>query len=335
MTTSDLPNPPSTKRMRLRFAGRCRECSVELAAGTLAVYHRVSKTVACVGCVDAGADQRGLSAPKDPGSLRDADLVGNDAHADLVDEATHAEAPHLDGPGPETDLADTDQPETHLPVIDPGAAGASALREYHRRKDSRETRIREAHPRLGGLILALSDEPQTTKAWATGARGEEVLGRRLDGLTSSGARVLHDRRIPRSRANIDHIVVGPAGVFVIDAKRYAGRPSLRVEGGILRPRTETLIVGRRDCTKQVDGVHKQIGHVRAALERIGLDEVPVMGMLCFVEADWPLFGGDFVVSGVHVLWPKKVGSHVLRAGGLDEADVADVHRHLASAFASS
>ncbi|MCY7288237.1 MAG: NERD domain-containing protein [Cryobacterium sp.] len=97
-----------------------------------------------------------------------------------------------------------------------GTAGASAKREYERRKDKRETQIREAHPHLGALILAVSDDPQSTRAWAVGARGEEVLGQRLDKIAGPGVHVLHDRRIPGTRVNIDHIVVGPTGVLVID-----------------------------------------------------------------------------------------------------------------------
>ena len=61
-------------------------------------------------------------------------------------------------------------------VVDPGTAGASARREFERRKAAREQRIRTKHPKLGGLILAVSDEPQSTTAWNTGALGEEKLG---------------------------------------------------------------------------------------------------------------------------------------------------------------
>ena len=49
-----------------------------------------------------------------------------------------------------------------------------------------------------------------------------------------------------------------SGVFVVDAKKYKGQPGLRVEGGLVRPRTETLMVGGRDCSKLVDGVLKQV-----------------------------------------------------------------------------
>ncbi len=153
----------------------------------------------------------------------------------------------------------------------------------------REERIRSRHPKLGGLILALSDEPQSTKAWDVGAVGEERVGTRLNELETESLRVLHDRRIPGSRANIDHIAVAASGVYVIDPKRYKGRPSLKVEGGLLRPRVEKLLVGGRDCTGLVDGVLKQVDVIRGIVG----DEVPVHGVLCFVDADWPLIGGSF------------------------------------------
>ncbi|GAA1970495.1 hypothetical protein GCM10009776_36930 [Microbacterium deminutum] len=144
-------------------------------------------------------------------------------------------------------------------------AGGSARREYERRKQGREQRIRADHPKLGGLILALSEDPQSTRAWERGAVGEELLAERLADLPAT-VRILHDRRIPGSRANIDHIVVSSAGVWVVDAKRYRGkRPELRVEGGILRPRTESLRIGGRDGNKLVQGVQSQVSRVTAVL----------------------------------------------------------------------
>jgi hypothetical protein len=89
-------------------------------------------------------------------------------------------------------------------------------------------------------------------------------------------------------------------VWVVDAKRYKDkRPSLRVEGGIMRPRVETLLVGGRDQTKLVDGVLGQVERIRTIVR-----EVPVRGVLCFVDAEWPILGGEFITRGVDVLWPK-------------------------------
>jgi hypothetical protein len=219
------------------------------------------------------------------------------------------------------------RPSRNPGPIDSGTPGASARREYERRQAKRETRIREKHPKLGGLILAIRDDPQSTTAWDTGALGEERLGQRLNELSSETLRVLHDRRIPGTRANIDHIAVTPTGIYVIDAKKYKGRPSLKVEGGILRPRVEKLLVGTRDQTKLVDSVLKQVDVVRGIVG----DDIPVTGVLCFLEADWPLIGGAFTSRGVEVLWPKKLYPR-LAAEGPIASGVDDLLRALASAL---
>src|SRR5262245_45887680 len=49
--------------------------------------------------------------------------------------------------------------------VDAGTAGGSARREFERRKANRDERIRTEHPKLGGFILAVSSEKQSTKAW--------------------------------------------------------------------------------------------------------------------------------------------------------------------------
>ncbi len=205
-----------------------------------------------------------------------------------------------------------------------GTAGASARREFERRRSAREARIRTAHPRLGGLILALSDDPQSRTAWDAGARGEESLGRGLDNLADDTVRLLHDRRLPRSRANIDHLAVTRSGIYVIDAKKYRGRPNLKVDGGLLCSRVERLFVGSRDCTKLLEGVHKQVAVVRDLLE----PDTPVHGVLCFVEADWPLLGGSFVTHDVHVLSPKGLCLMLKNDGPLTLETITQVHSTL-------
>lgn len=280
--------------MKLRYAGTCRLCQAQLEARTEAIYERATKTVRCLAC----------STPSD------------------TDLATSSEA----------NAATTDHESTPPPTArstpQAGTAGASARREFERRRAKREERIRSKHPKLGGLILALSDEPQSTRAWDAGAIGEERLGQGFERIEGDTVRLLHDRRIPGSRANIDHVAVTPSGVYVIDAKRYAGkRPALRVDGGLLRPRVEVLTVGSRDQTKLVDGVLKQVEVVRSILG----DGPPVTGVLCFVDADWPLIGGAFTTRGVEVLWPKKLHTR-LAVDGQHGTDVADIASRLADAL---
>ena len=213
-------------------------------------------------------------------------------------------------------------------AVHSGTAGASARREFERRKAAREERIRAKHPKFGGLILAVSEDPRSTTAWNTGALGEERLGGGLDRLASETIRLLHERRIPKSKANIDHLAVTPTGAYVIDAKKYRGRPHLKIEGGLFRPRVERLIVGSRDCTKLLDGVIKQVDTVRGLLD----PGIPVHGVLCFVEADWPLLGGNFTTRDVDVLWPKKLYPKLQSEGTLTTDTIAEIHRALARAL---
>ena len=65
-----------------------------------------------------------------------------------------------------------------------------------------------------------------------GADGEAATAKALSRLGRDWV-VLHDVQWPGRRlANIDHVVVGPGGIFVIDTKNWAGR--LSVDGDVLR-----------------------------------------------------------------------------------------------------
>jgi hypothetical protein len=94
----------------------------------------------------------------------------------------------------------------------------------------------------------------------------------------------------------------------------------------LRPRVEKLLVGSRNCTSVVDGVIKQVAVVREHVD----DAVPIQGVLCFVEADWPLIGGSFTTRGVEALWPMRLYPKLRSAGPLDVDTIAALHRTLAS-----
>jgi len=211
------------------------------------------------------------------------------------------------------------------------AAGASAQREYERRRAKDEAKVRETWGSggIGSIAVALSSERESTTAWKSGATGESKVGAHLEAIASDQIIVLHDRRIPRTRANIDHVVVTRAGVWVVDAKRYRDkRPELRIEGGLFRPRVEKLIVGG-DRTKLVDGVLRQVGLVSEALGN-AVGAVPVTGALCFVDADWPLLGGSFRTRGVEILWPKKLAKLLAAADG--PVDVAATAAAIAGHF---
>jgi len=127
---------------------------------------------------------------------------------------------------------------------DPGVAGASALYEHQRRKAKRDAAIDERFgQRFGRIVRAVTSEPQSTRAWAIGAEGEERLAASLAQVP--GLKTLHDRRVPGTRGNIDHIVIAPAGVFVVDAKHYQGSIEIRNRGWLLRPDHRLYVGGTR------------------------------------------------------------------------------------------
>jgi hypothetical protein len=219
------------------------------------------------------------------------------------------------------------------PVLLESAPGSSAQREYERRRQRREDRVRARLGPLTGLALAVSGEPTHQRNWATGAKGEVKLAEKLERWTAdAGIVLLHDRRVPGSRANIDHIAVGPSGVYVIDAKRYKGRIAVERRGGLFSERREHLLVRGSDRTKLVDGVLRQVEVVKRAL---GVHaDVPVHGVLCFVDGDWPLFG-TLAVRGIPVLPPRKAADLCKTAGPLDRTAMRAIALALAAALPSA
>jgi hypothetical protein len=92
---------------------------------------------------------------------------------------------------------------------------------------------RLAMPRLGlvvGVLAAMAvgwglrfQPSPDAIAWRRGAAGEQRTARLLGPLERHGWVVLHDLAVPGSPANLDHLVIGPGGVFVVDSKHYRGR----------------------------------------------------------------------------------------------------------------
>jgi hypothetical protein len=171
---------------------------------------------------------------------------------------------HL-GDDPDQLLADTgaDRPVVALRVrASVGSPGASAQAEYRRRRAVEwaawtRTLLWRVAVLLGmgvgggvlgslvatrlGLILsglatvaaawALRFRPSPeARAWRRGAGGERRTARLLSPLERHGWAILHDLALPGSRANIDHLMIGPGGVFVIDSKQYRGRLQLDASG---------------------------------------------------------------------------------------------------------
>lgn len=215
-----------------------------------------------------------------------------------------------------------------------GEAGESAKQEYLKKsKTTEDKRIARLGPRLGMLANLYFGDSQDTKAWEKGAVGEIRMGKILDVMSAKhGFGVLHDRKIPGSVANIDHIMITNRGVFVIDAKNYKGQVRIDEQGGILFPLIRTLYVGNRSQTKLVEGVKKQVNIVSTSLSRSGLD-IPTFGVLAFYAAEWPLFFKPTEIDGI-LINSRGVEAAILDMPILPSSDIQKIFAHLNNVFIS-
>ena len=77
------------------------------------------------------------------------------------------------------------------------------------------------------LRFRLSEQART---WQRGAQGERRTARLLRRLARVGFVVFHDLAVPGFQANVDHLVIGPTGVFVIDSKQWTGNVHQGADG---------------------------------------------------------------------------------------------------------
>jgi hypothetical protein len=71
---------------------------------------------------------------------------------------------------------------------------------------------------------------EQARIWRRGAHWERHTARLLDRLTRDGYVVFHDLAVPGSLANVDHLVIGSTGVFVIDTKQWTGSVHQSADG---------------------------------------------------------------------------------------------------------
>jgi Nuclease-related domain len=82
-----------------------------------------------------------------------------------------------------------------------------------------------------------------------GAVGEEHVGRLLDGLGGRGWYAIHD--VSLGRGNVDHIAIGPGGVFTVETKSHPGPVQVsRLHGSVL-----TQAQAQRRAIERATGAH--------------------------------------------------------------------------------
>ena len=80
----------------------------------------------------------------------------------------------------------------------------------------------------GLIVWVWSEPPEYIAKWKRGAAGERMTGKALRRLEREGWRCFHDR--DGEYGNLDHVVIGAAGVFLLDSKNLAGEISVEPGG---------------------------------------------------------------------------------------------------------
>jgi hypothetical protein len=133
---------------------------------------------------------------------------------------------------------------------------------------------------------------------------------------------MHDRRLPGSRANIDHLALGPGGITVVDTKRLTGRVEVRGHGD----RAE-LRVGGRDRSRLLEGVKRQLTVVAGVAP--GVD---IRAALCFVDPSGLPLLRSLRPRGILVDGTRGVAKLTRRPGPLGAAEIEELAGRLRRAF---
>jgi hypothetical protein len=207
-------------------------------------------------------------------------------------------------------------------------AGASAASEGDRRKDKRVADVRR---RYGDHAAAVAREMAGRDAdatWGKGSDGERRLAAFVEREVGDAVIPIHDRLIPGTRGNIDHIYIAPKGVWVVDTKAYTGKVEKREVGPIWR-RNNEVYVGGRNRSKLAQGVEKQVQAVLAALRSDPtLKGTDVHAAICFVESEWGLFDFPFQIGNVWVLYPGALRKRLKKTGAVAREKMERIARRL-------
>lgn len=218
-------------------------------------------------------------------------------------------------------------PETGDALAD-DAAGRSAAEEGERRVDRKVERVRDQYGDYAAEVAKTLATVQNEGSWGKGSKAESELARSIRAVLGDQVIPLHDRLIPGSHANIDHIWVTPTGVWVVDAKAYTGKVERREVGPMWRRDNEVFVKGR-NRTKLANGVLKQVDAVLAALkpatEFRGID---VHAALCFVGSEWGLLDSPFQVGNVWIMYPRALRKRLQKAGPVSRETMTRIARRL-------
>jgi hypothetical protein len=169
-----------------------------------------------------------------------------------------------------------------------------------------------------GAVRFLRTPPEI-EAWRQDAEAERSTARALDRLVRAGYTVLHDRSLADSAGNVDHLVIGPSGAWVIETDAHQG-PIRQNAAGVwagkvpLRAMLGLVVWMGEEATAQL------LGELPEGWQ------LEVQPVVAFARAEVP--AGLALVEGVLLLPASGVADYVLSAGvvlrPIDVAMLVDV-----------
>lgn len=181
-----------------------------------------------------------------------------------------------------------------------GTPGKSAQVIVKKKLDARRERALAAFPKTGKLALRIIPPSKTTQNWEKGAKAEKEVGELINIFAKKhGFKVMHDRAVPDSKGNIDHIIISETGIFVVDTKNYDGKIKVKKETGRGGKLIENLYVNDYKKNNLIKKVKIQADLVQNVLTENGL-LYPVYGTLAFFHGEFPLFKKPIRVDGIFI-----------------------------------
>jgi hypothetical protein len=187
---------------------------------------------------------------------------------------------------------------------------------------------------VGGSAALREARARRDPKWTKGAAGEYLMDLSLHNHVNEGAVILTDRQVPGTKSNIDHIVIAPSGVWIIDSKVWKGKIEYKSE--TKKSTAKRLFVGGKDRTSAVEAIFNLVIPVAQVL---GDQSVPIKPALVFIEGDWSDISGARVLAGkpyqhlsVWISWPKAIWKKINEPGPLDADAVKRIGAELDKAL---
>lgn len=145
------------------------------------------------------------------------------------------------------------------------------------------------------------------KSLRLGLEGEKVVGQSLESLRSCGCRVFHD--VPGDGFNVDHVVVGPQGVFAIETKTFS-KPA-RGESKVTYDGEKVLVNGREPDRNPVIQARASRDWVIEILQEATSRRFPVKGAVV-LPGWWVVPCSNKKRPDIWVLNPKALPAFIER-----------------------